>query len=493
MKYFHVTDPIKDSSLDSFFEVPWLSLNASKIAHQNLAKNTPPRESLIPILTDYQNAIGNTDEAALKSLKKFAEKDSFCVFTGQQLGFMGGPFYTILKGLTCLKVAREQGAVPIFWLATEDHDINEINHTFLLDTLGNIKQYFAGYHSDGSFVEDLRLTFKERKVIEQFLKDCDHIDLYPLFEKDSYCEAMASLLAHLFKGTGLLFIEPKYLRKLAVPFFKKEIIEAKSLLATIQTTTSNLEEMGGKKIIDLKNPTNLFFKDAAGKRQKIVFHDQIFQIGKESFSKDQILQKISQEPERFSTNVAARTVLQSWLFPTLAYIAGPTEFAYYRQLKDYHRAHGVSMPMIIPRLSASFITPYTNSLLEKTGIKPWENIPIHWEEWNPILGFEVKEIKQDWLEVAKQKIGPIFPNQTLTRLVDYFSSKLLKRAVKYKLKKSKIPFNALHILRNTFYPQAKKQERVYNFLGYQKANTNIIQQINQLSITHDGHYYFYTR
>ena len=99
-----------------------------------------PRAQLSECLVKYNQLIGN-DSSAVQQAEKLAEDGSVCVFTGQQLGLFGGPSYTILKAVSCILLARELGAIPIFWLATEDHDVAEIDHTYTLDSFGNLEKY----------------------------------------------------------------------------------------------------------------------------------------------------------------------------------------------------------------------------------------------------------------------------------------------------------------------------------------------------------------
>jgi len=106
-------------------------------------------------------------------------------------------------------------------------------------------------------------------------------------------------------------------------------------------------------------------KMVGGARRKIHRLTDGFLVERKKYSTKDLLSHIENEPEHFSTNAVARTVLQSSLFPTLAYVAGPGEFAYYHQLRDYHHYHNVPMPWIVPRLSGTLITPEAESMLRK--------------------------------------------------------------------------------------------------------------------------------
>jgi bacillithiol biosynthesis cysteine-adding enzyme BshC len=284
------------------------------------------------------------------------------VITGQQLGFMGGPCYTILKGITCLQVAKALGATPLFWLATEDHDVSEINHTYLIDAHGNFDKYRLNLARNGTAVEDLPFSSASLLEMERFLKNV-HLSFS---EGIDYSSTMARFLVKLFAGTGMVFLEPKILRPLQAPFFQKEVDEA----AKIQEILKKSADALGESPFGL-NTTNLFLK-VNGIRKKIEKREDLFFAGTSSFTKSELLQL---PPERFSTNAAARCVLQSSLLPTAAYIAGPGEFSYWRHLLPYFTFHGVQMPWVVPRISATFIPIQGQKWLREQNLNPWDPIP----------------------------------------------------------------------------------------------------------------------
>jgi bacillithiol biosynthesis cysteine-adding enzyme BshC len=311
-----------------------------------LAKRTFPRKELVQILSEYNRSIENRVE--LKEL-------THAVVTGQQLGLMGGPAYTILKGISCLQLARASGATPIFWLATEDHDVSEINHTYLLDRHGNFDKFRLNLPRNGKMVEDLPFSKHSINEMNRFLKEVK-VDFEP---SGSYSQTMARFLVKLFQGTGMVFLEPKILRPLAAPFFHREIEESDQIQKVLKQAGEELGDapFGG-------NTTNLFIKDESGIRLKLEKENGEYFVKDRRMTKEELLQL---DPSFFSPNGAARAVLQSLLIPTVAYIAGPGELSYYRQLKDYHRYHGIQMPWIVPRVQATFIPKAIGS---KTA--PWE-------------------------------------------------------------------------------------------------------------------------
>lgn len=348
----------------------------------DLAGRDYPREELARILSAYNGRdVGKIEKA---------------VVTGQQLGFMTGPIYTVLKGISCILLARELGATPIFWLATEDHDVGEIDHTYLLGSDGNLNKYRLSLPKEGYFVEDLKLSESDLEVINRFFADSgiEPLPVYP----ESYSKTMTGFLKHLFRGTELLFIEPRSLRSLAGSFFERE----------------------------LEGDLNLFYKNDEGKRKKVESRDSVASL---SF-------------DRLSTNVSSRPVMQSSVIPTIAYVAGPNEIEYYRELEELHQSHSVPMPLLVPRLQAAFITHEAMATLEKCGLDPAEPIPSSWEEIFPEIAFMDKQERKAAIE--EKGLG----------------------------------YSDLHQLHNLLMPKERPQERVLNWFGFQgMTDENLVQRL----------------
>lgn len=466
--------------LEEFYAYPPYSHEAKNQAKAAVLAKTYPRREISEALFEYNESIGS-DQHAIENIFKLKDPQTVCVVTGQQLGFMGGPAYTILKAISCLLLAKSLNAVPIFWLATEDHDLHEIDHTYLLDSIGNLKEFKLSIPKKNIAVEDFLLTAAQRPIIQDFLKEAS-LPQVSIFT-ESYSAVMAAYLAVLFRGTGLVFLEPKILKKLGGSFFLKELEEAKALFKVLQETTKKLGEKGGLAPLIIKEGPQLFFKADDGVRQRVE--------GKASLNE---LKKIlEQSPERFSTNAASRPVFQSLVLPTVAYVAGPQELNYYRQLKDYHEFHSVPMPWIVPRLSATVITPEANEFMQKLNLKPWDELPSHWVEALPGLKWELDRLKGEWGESAIR----LFPNdlhpKSLERDMRHFIDKMQKEIIANKLKKKQIPSFALHYLRNLIHPHNQLQERVLNWAAFQAVSKeNLIQTcLSRLTWDIKGHIFLF--
>lgn len=473
----HPHPSVHEDPLAEFLGISYQNPQAFELSSKQLMNRSFPRKELMETLKDYNKSIGN-DEEALKQIDRLKSSETFCVVTGQQLGLMGGPSYTVLKGISCLLTAKATGSIPIFWLATEDHDVAEIDHTYLLDSMGNLQCFRLSFPKDGRSVEDLTLSSKNLEIIQNFFKFLKLTTPIQLEHDYSYAAMMAKIMAKLFAGTGMVFLEPKLLRPFAVPFFQKEIEENEKIQEILKGTTNRLEALGGRRILPLGEGSNLFLKQSPGKyRRKLRSEGEGFTAGSNQYSRKELLSLMINQPEDFSTNAAARTVLQSLLIPTLAYIAGPTEMAYYRQLGDYHHFHGISMPCLIPRLSTTLIPPFAATLLEKCGLNPWDKIPHHWPDLMPSIQVGEESLEGEWLNSAIVNFGKEIHSDMLGQYVKQSVRKLMHKICKRRLKQKNIQGYGLHLLRNLMHPHEKAQERVLNWWGFQaQSSKNLVKE-----------------
>ncbi len=477
----------KESEFSSFLGISPKNKDGYNEVLKNISGKDYPRRELITCLLDYNKEIGN-DKIALQNIEKLT--DGFCVFTGQQIGVMGSPAYTILKAVSAILLAREIGACPIFWLATEDHDIDEIDHTYLFDTLCNLQKTHLSLPKDGRMPEDLEISPQNLEALDSFCKTCNIVDLIDRKEK-SYSLFHAKLFAKLFRGTGLVFIEPNRLRSMAKPFFVKEIEEADAILQTLQTNAEALEKKGFKPPLDVSKGTNLFFKTDGKYRSKIQKSGKDFIIGKKKYEKAAILDLIEKEPALFSAGVKARCVLQSQLFPTIAYVAGPNELNYYHQLREYHAFHGVFMPWIVPRISATFINPKARLMLDKFRLEPWGKIPDHYADLYPEIETRIESFTSDLLKTADNYLGKDLKQETINHYIHDMAKKFKRKLTMELLKKEGLPNYSLHYLKNLLHPHNTGQERIFNWFEFQRfSSENLIKELlDKADLKFDGHHY----
>lgn len=292
----------------------------------------PAKKALI----EYNQSIGN--HLALEHYKKELEHNPQFVITGHQLCFLGGPLFCLLKVISCLHLAKQIGAIPLFWLATEDHDINEVNHAYKLDSLGNLAKVRCPYTFDRRFVEDLPFDATHWDAVDTFSSQLpDALGHWRSDPAKRYSEVMAKFWVALFKDYPILFIEPHAVRQTAAPFFEKELEQKHVIQKQLHQVARGLNS-------SIKIPSsNLFWKDDRGHRQRVT--------------------EMHTPPlDRLSTGVLARCALQSWLFPTRAYIAGPSEMQYWALVEGLHTIHKAHMPSVLPRISATCVPSWAGAL-----------------------------------------------------------------------------------------------------------------------------------
>ncbi len=450
----------------------------SSVRKQILSK-TYPRRELAAILEKYNLEIGN--RAAVAHWKsKLWQPDCLYVITGQQLGVAGGPLLLILKAITAIKLATQEGAIPLFWLATEDHDIGEIDHTYVIKQTGDIQKFRLSFPK-GGFVEDLLLTEAHLKQFKELLAGFNILSADWLSPNMRFAEAMARLLASLFQDTPLLFIEPFCLRQLAAPYFKQEILRGREIEQAIALTTNQLAARQLPTPLKLNGP-NLFFKTAAGQRIKIRrAAENTYAIGHRQLTTAEVITLIEETPQYFSSSAASRPLIQSSLFPTLAYVAGPTEKLYYSQLDEYHKLLAVPFPQIFSRITATLTLPAAENTLNKLRLSPWETLPTSWSELLH-LNDDLHCMNALWQQEQKIKAP---------RLVSKYFQLIAKHAKAKYLHQLQLDGSALHFVNNLLHPKLRPQERVLNWLQFQAATPNnlIALFIKQIDLSKTEHYF----
>lgn len=348
----------------------------------------PPRKALAGIL-EVQNGRFGADETVLDNARSLSDDDTFVVSTGQQTGLLTGPLFTIYKAVTAVRLARrvseETGvrAVPVFWMAADDHDYAEINHVHVCRTDGDALRFELSPDDPndrrsasnrllgpgieallGQFAEALPDSEYSPAAIEAIRRHCT--------ADSSLSDAFARLMTLLFREQGLVLVDPTdpALKPLMRPVFEQEI------LAPLATTRSVLEASRGLENAGLQpqvsrspDAVNLFlYQD--GQRNALRYEDGRFSSRDESlsFTGEELLRMLQDTPGRFTHNVITRPLAQDTLFPTLTYIGGPAEIAYYGQLGGVYRQFGLPFPVVWPRASHTLVGARTARIMEKHGL-----------------------------------------------------------------------------------------------------------------------------
>ena len=325
------------------------------------------RKVLVEALRRQYEAIGAD---ASVQLDKLAEEDTFTITTGHQLCIYLGPLYTVLKALTVIRLAEQteerypgRKIVPIFWLAGEDHDLEEIADVAIQGQTFHWQPPYpgpAGQEPTDGLIDLLEPILPRLPL---------YLSRYGSF--DTLAQAQAWLLHTLFGDMGLVILDPSdaTLKPFFSRYIKKELRE-RFVQPAVDTATTRLEAAGHKPQIAIRE-VNLFMLGEHVRERLVPETDGRFSAGAlGNFSQEELLRMADEAPERFSPNVAMRPLYQEVLLPNLAYIGGPAEVAYWLQLKDVFAAAGVAMPAVWPRAHALIVSAKEAAKLEELGLTP---------------------------------------------------------------------------------------------------------------------------
>jgi len=310
---------------------------------------------------------------------------SSAALTGQQVGLFGGPLFSLYKALSAVKLAEEASAagvdaVPIFWLATNDHDLAEVNHTTFPGTGGSLQVVAAPSHG----VEDApvgTIHFGD-EIVPVLQSALDLLGDSPVADllRDSYRPgetfgtAFARLFARLFTEWGVILLDPcdPELQAIAAPMYKAAIERAAEIDEALLARGKALEGAGYHQQVKVTPSSTLLFTMVDGARipiqRRLNGNSTDFLIRDRKLSQEELLQEIAAAPQNFSPNVLLRPVVQDHLLPSLCYTGGSAEVAYFAQVGVvYEKLLGQITP-ILPRFSATLVEPKLQVLLERYGL-----------------------------------------------------------------------------------------------------------------------------
>ena len=342
-------------------------------------------DELVRIIKEQQRQFGGLSEALEADLDSLAQREAYVMVTGQQVGVYGGPLFAVYKLLAVIKRAKEASAklgkpvLPIFWMATEDHDFAEINHVFTTQTFSRTLKKdalstlpLAGKASVGD-LEFERVKLELVQMAQRLLLNetetthTSHLyrELIDLIQTShSFAQFFGGMMRR-FVGTDFLLFDPhaQDVRALERPMFRRLIEHHDALHEAL----GHAYEEGMPSVELNRDAAHLFYHD--GTRELLTKTDGVYTTKRgHRFSEAELVAEIDSHPERFSNNVVSRPLMQDFLFPTLGYVAGPGEIAYWLQLRPLFHELGWKMPLLLPRLGGLIVSRNDEKKLRQEGV-----------------------------------------------------------------------------------------------------------------------------
>lgn len=445
------------------------------------------RRARVADVLEKQNRHWGASPATIASIDRFRQGAVACI-SGQQVGILGGPLYSVLKVASALQMADEltsQGvpAIPVFWLATEDHDLEEIASVTIPSGCELEKLTATSQTGSGAPVGRLALEAQIESIVERttavlgpgWVSDALR-DSYRLGE--SYGSAFARLFTRILAGTGMVLVDPldDELHAIAEPLFTAAAERAEELDEALLERGKALHQAGYHEQVRVTPESTLLFALDGNRRTVLHLAGDGFMLGAQRITRHEMLERIAAHPEHFSANVLLRPVVQDYLFPTAVYFGGPAEIAYFAQAGVvYQKLLGRTTP-VMPRLSATIIGPAMGDLLARYRLS-FSDLFHGTERVCELLAsralspglqdalLQTKATLQSHLEVLRaelQKLDPTLVDSAARseRKMLYQLSKIGSKAARAELRRNVPLTKDAHRVLTELFPHKELQERV---------------------------------
>lgn len=364
----------------------------------------PPahRETLCNLLEQQNRSFGAADPVFQNIVR--LRNGAGAVVTGQQVTLFGGPLFTILKAATAIRKAKDASLsgsphVPVFWLATEDHDLAEADHVTLPDRHELKTLRLADDHANVAAVGALAMGTNVEELVAQV---SEILGPGPVLDQLAACyrpgqtlgQAFAQFISSAFAAQGLVVVDAssRGFHALGSDVLRQAIVRADELRVAINDRDQQLAAAGYHSQVLVPPLSSLLFLFDSSSGARVPLRrtaDGGWQAARQHYSTSELLAILDAAPERLSPNALLRPVFQDSILPTAAYVGGPSEVAYFAQSQVlYERILGRTTP-VLPRLSATIIEPAIAGLLARHGVS---------------LPDVIQSVLQDPLELA-QRLG----------------------------------------------------------------------------------------
>ena len=455
---------------------------AAAPADYPVARRTQVAEAL-----ERQNRAWGASEATLDNIKRLRE-GAAAVVTGQQVGLFGGPLFAIYKALTAVKLAAEstqagKPAVPIFWLATEDHDLAEVNHTTLLTadaTLVRVTTPTRG--AEGAPMSAVSFGDEIVAVVAEAIAALGASEATEALRAaykpgESIGSAFARLYSKVFAHSSVILLDASdpELHRIATPIYTAAFERCRALHDALAARDKQLEKAGYHSQVKVSPSQTLLFVRVNGSRVPLRRANGGFALGDKKLGAPEVRKEITEHPAKFSPNVLLRPVVQDHLLPTLAYVGGPAEVAYFAQVAVVYQELLGRVTPVVPRFAATLVESRIARLLEKYHLRP-EELFAGSEKCGPMLaGRNLPLDMEASLQRAKEELEKAIASMqaplakldpTLQKAAEksaakmrYQLNRIQEKAARAHLQRSLEMREHMQQISNALYPNGHLQER----------------------------------
>lgn len=470
---------------------------------KDIRERTFNRDRLTSVLKKL-NAKWSAPDNTFDNIERLRDESSVVVIGGQQAGLLTGPLFTIHKIVSIIQLAKRQEellnvpVIPVFWIAGEDHDFDEINHVLLSNDQKMKKHKIKQKVAQKVPMSSLEI---DKTIATQWLKELFHelsetqftAELYQTLEESlnastTYVDFFARIIFKLFNDEGLVLIDSgdKEVRKLESEFFCELIQKQPQISEGVYERLQQVKSSGYSLSVDVEENDGHIFYHKNGERILLVKDQDGHWVGKQQecmFSKEELLNIAKDSPELLSNNVVTRPLMQELLFPNLAFIGGLGEVGYWSILKPAFQTMNMKMPPVLPRLSLTLVERGIDKRVKQYGIEIEraikEGVELDRGNWlaaqtNPPISLLTEQVKKAFdqahqpLRALASSMGSALGSMS-ERNLEYIYNDLEyleKRMIKEIESKNEDAIRIFNYIQLSLRPEQGLQERSWNVIPF---------------------------
>jgi bacillithiol biosynthesis cysteine-adding enzyme BshC len=480
-----------------------------------LNKKLFSRSELADILL-IQNKFFNASDSAINNIELLKQDNTYAIVTGQQCGLLSGNLYTVIKALSAYLLAKklsedfkDYNFIPVFWLEADDHDFLEVNNINVFDKENKLahldyfenatpqEKYLTPVNSIvfDDFIEKFKLELGEKLIKSDFSETVFDFINRSFKPGISFPVAFARFMNYIAGNLGIVFCNPadKEIKRLLIPVFEKELNTYPETCERVIETSAVIEQKYEPQV--KPQPINVFYVHNNHRHLIEPRPDNIFALknSRQKFEKSLLIEQLYSNPENFSGNVILRPVCQDYLLPTVAYVGGPSEIAYFAQFKNVYEFYDVVMPVIYPRVSVTLLENRVSRFLDSNGLTAeelFDNKKVTSKLMNKINELKVDDIFNNFKDelnalfysfgIDLEKIDKNLLNTFKSKNEKYIESLdfLRQKFIESQARQNESAVNKLNSAIESIFPDEIMQERYLNIVYYiNKYGTGVILRL----------------